>query len=138
MFGYGLFLYQEQAQYPSDGYRAYAREALKAFKKITIQGKVYYTCNVNRLRNCDRLGSDSVIPLWRTHFFLRSRHFDEAEGVIFSSRPGIDLSRFSSFAIESQYIVIEGNLIVDPINGLRQTIEEDLIFASDEELEDKT
>lgn len=126
-----LCLHQEQAQYPSDGYRTYAREALKAFKKVTIQGKVYYTCNVSRLRNCDRLGSDSVIPLWRTYFFLRSHHFDEAEGVIFSSRPGIDLSRSSSFAIESQYIALEGNVIIDPINGRRQTIEEDLIFASE-------
>src|SRR3989338_9379698 len=45
---------------------------------------LYYTCNVSRLRECHRLGTEKEIGLWFTHFFTSSPHFDDVFAAIFN------------------------------------------------------
>jgi hypothetical protein len=111
--------------------KAYAREALKAFKKVVIQGSTYYTCNVKRLRECDRLGDEKEISTCKTHFFLRSRHFDDIKGVIFNSAPGEELAIFSERVTDEIYVALSKREMVNPKKGEITTLDEDLNFASE-------
>lgn len=120
---------QEQSQ-DRRSLNAYIREALKAFRKVTVQGRSHYTCNVDRLRECNRLGDEKQVTTWRTHFFLHSRHFDEVCGVIFNSAPGKELACFSADAVDEIYISMGVREILNPKNGKRIFLEEDLVFAS--------
>ncbi|MDQ5912367.1 MAG: hypothetical protein QG568_582 [Patescibacteria group bacterium] len=127
---------QEQSQ-DRQSRNAYIREALRAFRKVTVQGRSYYTCNVDRLKECNRLGDEKQVTTWRTHFFLRSKHFDGVCGVIFSSAPGRELADFSAEAVDTIYISMGVREILNPKNGNRIFLEEDLVFASDKKEEVK-
>lgn len=120
---------QEQSQNRCSR-NVYIREALKAFRKVTVRGYPYYTCNVNRLKECNRLGDEQQVTTWRTHFFLHSKHFDGVCGVIFSSAPGWELADFSAEAVDTIYISIGVREILNPKNGSRIVLEEDLVFTS--------
>lgn len=110
--------------------RAYVRAALKAFKKIIIDGKVFYTCNVERLKSCNRLGSEKEVALWKTHFFLSSPYFLEAEGVVFNVRPGEELASFTKQAqIDFLYLAMSLTEMLDVATGRRFIPEEPLVFS---------
>lgn len=132
VLGLTTSLRQEQRLYTTSR-KAYIREALKAFKKVTIQGRVYYTCNVARLNACNRLGDAKQVKMWRTHFFLRSTHFAQVHGVIFNSAPGKELADFSAGAVDRIYVIVRPREIIDPKNGDSIHLEEDLVFASADE-----
>ncbi len=128
--GFSLQLIHEHSQ--GSAARAYYRAALKAFKRFTHNSKVFYTCNVERLKECNRLGEEKEISLWRTHFFLCSPHFDEASGVVFSSRPGQELALLSQKNVESLFLATSSNQMVDIRYGHRIELTEPLVFASAE------
>lgn len=135
MLSQSLGIHQTQGQTQNQSIldrRTYVREALKAFKKIQVEGRPYYTCNVARLKACDRLGDEKQVTTWRTHFFLNSRHFSAVEGVIFNSAPGRELADFSRGAVEVLCVSIGPREIINSSNGNRTTLEEDLVFASDD------
>lgn len=123
----GLFLSQSHG---SGDYKRFAREALKAFKKVKFNGKPFYTCNVARLHECRRLGPEKEVGLWFSHFFQCSPHFDEVFGAIFSQGPGEELASFTRAAQLKVYIAIGAREVIDPTNGLRIATNEPLQFAS--------
>lgn len=118
------------------GLRKYVREALKAFRKFTLEGKTFYTCNVERLKQCDRLGSEKEVTLWRTHFFLASRHFDDVFAVVFSKPPGSELVQITrQMQIQELYLALNPTEILDASNGSRINLNEPLVFASADKAE---
>jgi hypothetical protein len=110
----------------------YYRAALKAFKKFIYDNKVFYTCNVERLKACNRLGSAKEVSLWKTHFFLCSPHFDECCGVVFSARPGEELGLLSQRHLEFLFLATGTMNMVNVKNGYRVELAEPLVFASSE------
>lgn len=88
---------------------SYMKEALLAFKLFKYKGVSYYTCNVGRLRECDRLGEDKQVSLWRTQFFLRSNNFLDVDSVIFDSRPGAELTEAARRAANNIFLKLSGN-----------------------------
>ena len=127
---------QSQSQQAGGKCQAYIRKALEAFKRIEFKGSYYYTCNVARLKKCDRLGNQKQITMWRTHFFLSSPHFIDVKGVIFSTAPGRELAEFSQQTVESIYVVSGHRKILNPSNGEKIALDEDLVFASSDEGDD--
>lgn len=120
----------KQSHSHSSGYKRFKREALKAFKKVVVNGVTYYTCNVCRLRECRRLGADKEIGLWFTHFFQYSPHFDDVSGAIFSQRPGEELANFTKMAQIKIFIAHGDSEMLDPSNGFRIQTDRPLEFAS--------
>jgi hypothetical protein len=115
------------------GYQKFKLEAVKAFRKVSVGHLNLYTCNVNRLRSCDRLGEKRVVNLWMTHFFLASRHFDMVEGVIFNVRPGLELASFAqSLCFLRLYLMIDPTTIVDTWTGQIIKLEREIEFVSSE------
>lgn len=115
------------------GFQEFRLEALKAFHKISVSHGAFYTCNVKRLRACDRLGEERVIHLWRTHFFLASPCFDMVEGVIFNTRPGLELANFvSSLCFLELYLALDRTTIVNTRTGRILQLDHSIEFASDE------
>lgn len=108
----------------------YSKRALKAFKRVQIDGRYYYTCNVARLREAERLGRVPDICLYRTHFFLLSPHFQDVVGVIFSEAPGQDLAMISRLAADSLYVVFDRFKLVNPYTGEIIVLSRRLTFAS--------
>ncbi len=128
MSGFSLSL--QMVQMHDQG--SYRREALKAFRKFEVGGVLMYTCNVDRLIECDRLAPSQSVSLWRTHFFLRSNNFDDVTAVVFNRRPGSQLSDLSKEVVEYLYLAISPNEMVDTSNGDKMSLREPLIFASNE------
>lgn len=126
-----LGCYQLQEQRPGDPYREFEKVALNAFKKFTYQGREMYTCNVDRLHECNRLGDEKQITLWKTHFFLVSRHFDLVSAVVFNRRPGIELAKHSaSTGITAIFLALSPDQMVDTENGHIITLNTPLVFVS--------
>lgn len=118
----------------SDPYSVWVRAALKAFKKFTHKDKVFYTCNITRLNQCNRLGDAKDVSMWRTHFFLCSKYFDEVSGAVFSSRPGEELARFTRSHDVLLYLKVSDIEIMDVRNGAVIELDTPLVFASEEVL----
>jgi hypothetical protein len=110
--------------------RAYTRAVLKAFRRVIIGNKTLYTCNVARLRECGRLGSEQEVSLWKTHFFMCSRHFDDVFGVIFNQRPGEELSSFTARRVKHLYLQQGEREILNMKTGKRIRVSEPPAFAS--------
>jgi hypothetical protein len=87
----------------------YMKEALLAFKLFKHKGVSYYTCNVGRLNECNRLGEDKQVSLWRTQFFLRSNNFLDVDSVIFDSRPGGELTNAAKRAANNIFLKLSDN-----------------------------
>lgn len=115
-------------------YKIFEKEALKAFKKVQVNSVPHYTCNVARLHECRRLGTEKQLSLWSTHFFQCSRHFDEVFAVVFNTRPGEELASFTRGGDLKIYIAMGSNEILDPSNGFRIQTEHPLEFASAEKV----
>lgn len=128
-----LQLTQTQELRLNERIKTWEKEALKAFKKVSIDGKNYCTCNVERLKQCNRLGDEKEITLYKTHFFLKSPGFDFIFGVIFNARPGIELAEFSKQSSRRIYLATGSRAIMDLQTGTRIELQMDLTFASDEE-----
>lgn len=126
-------LYQEDFK----GYNAWYHAALKAFKKFLVGTRCFSTCNVERLRTCNRLGSEKVMSLWRTTFFSQAPFFAECRGVIFSDRPGTELAHHfrHSVGAEWMYIVKEvgTGLVINPRTGEVEDLDTPILFASSEQ-----
>jgi hypothetical protein len=126
-------LYQEHSHGNGRRLQKYMREALKAFKKFTRDGKTWYTCNVERLKQCDRLGEAKEVSLWKTHFFLASQYFDDAHAVVFSHRPGTELAEITKkMQISGLFLAISHTEIINTSVGNRFTLDEALVFASED------
>jgi len=131
--GQSLGMYQAQEEYLREGYRAFAREALKAFKKFRFRGRTMYTCNVARLRECNRLGDAKEVALWRTHFFLCSTYFNDVDGAVFNSRPGEELADITRRQeVGPMYLAVSITEIMDTRNGVVWETDVPLVFASAE------
>ena len=115
---------------PFGGYREYASKALKAFRKFQYNGKTYYTCNVDRLKECDRLGDKKQVSMWRTHFFLASPHFDDVYGAVFNVRPGVELAEATKLQRVPMFIAVGKKEMMCISRGFRYELETPLIFAS--------
>jgi hypothetical protein len=61
--------------------RHYVREALKAFKLFECKQGVFYTCNVARLHECNRLGEGKEVRIWQTYLFTQSKFFQTVAAV---------------------------------------------------------
>lgn len=113
--------------------RRFIREALKAFKRFPVGDKVCYTCNVNRLKACDRLGTSQEIRLWKTRFFLQSRSFEDATAVIFNTRPGTELAAYTqTMELDAMYLALSETEVVNVQTGVPLTLPRPLVFASQE------
>lgn len=110
---------------------SFMQEALLAFKLFEENGVKYYTCNVERLEECNRLGDDKQVSLWRTHFFLRSSHFDGVKSVIFSKRPGTELALAAKTVMENIFLKITPNQAVNVSNGDVVDFDKDIPFNSE-------
>lgn len=112
------------------GYRRFEKTALKAFKKIIVGGTPYYTCNVARLRECNRLGTEKEIALWFTHFFMCSPYFDDVFAAIFSTGPGEELTNFTRAGQIRVFVAMNEWEFLDPADGVSIRSECPLLFAS--------
>jgi hypothetical protein len=127
----GMYLTHETRTNP---YGVWVKQALKAFRKFKHDGRIYYTCNVARLMECDRLGEAKEVSLWKTHFFLSAPYFDDVSGAIFSQAPGEELARVSRAHQVLLYIRQSDTTMMDVRNGVMIQLQDRLVFASEKVL----
>lgn len=113
--------------------RHYVKEAAKAFKLFECKQGVFYTCNVARLHECNRLGEDKEVRIWQTYLFIQSKSFQTVSGVIYNTRPGTELAKLSKERGDTIYLAMDARTILNTANGDRTVLDQDIIFASTEE-----
>lgn len=113
--------------------RNYVKEALKAFKLFECKQGVFYTCNVARLHECNRLGEDKEVRIWQTYLFIQSKSFETVAAVIYNDRPGSELAKLSKERGDIIYLAMDTRTILNTANGKRTVLDKDIVFASAEE-----